>query len=176
MKKLVLSVVAALAIGLFSNNLFAQTTTPTAPASGDLIATISANADYQAFGLLLRAANLGATLKGVGPYTIFAPNNTALGNLTPDALDRLFQDPAKLAAVLKGHIVLGKYDKAGIVKALGSKMTALKTLDGQTLTLALTASKNLELTDSQGNKTQVIAFDINASNGVIIGVNNLLFK
>jgi uncharacterized surface protein with fasciclin (FAS1) repeats len=175
MKKLVFSVAAALAIGLFSNNLFAQTT-PAASGSADVITTVSTNSDYQSFGLLLRAANLSATLKGAGPYTIFAPNNTAFNNLSADVLDRLFQDPAKLAAVLKAHIVLGKYDKAGIVKALGSKMTALKTLDGQTLTLTLTPTKNLELTDSDGNKMDVIAFDINASNGVIIGVNHLLFK
>ncbi|MDP9049025.1 MAG: fasciclin domain-containing protein [Bacteroidota bacterium] len=176
MKKLFLSITTVLAIGLFSTRSIAQTTTPAAPASGDVITTVSTNADYQSFGLILRAANLGAALKDAGPYTIFAPNNTAFNNLTPDVLDRLFQDPAKLTAFLKHHIVLGKYDKAGIIKALSTKMTALKTLDGQTLTLALTASKNLELTDSDGNKTNVIAFDINASNGVIIGVNHLLFK
>ncbi len=176
MKKLVLSVVAALAIGVFSNNLFAQTATPAAPGSVDVVATIRQNTDYEAFALLLRAANLSATLKGAGPYTIFAPNNTAFSNLSSDVLDRLFQDPTKFAEVLKGHIVQGKYDKAGIIKALQTKATALKTLDGQTLTLSVNATKNLELTDSQGNKTQVIAFDMNASNGVVNGVNNILFK
>jgi uncharacterized surface protein with fasciclin (FAS1) repeats len=173
MKKIVLTLIAAVSISLASNNLFAQTT---ATPSGDVLTTISGNADYYVFGIVLRAANLGSTLKGAGPYTIFAPNNTAFANLSSGKLDSLMQDPAKLATVLKGHIVVGKYDKAGIIKALGTPPATLKTIDGQTLTLAVNAKKNLEITDSQGNKAQVIAFDMLGSNGVVIGVNAILAK
>jgi uncharacterized surface protein with fasciclin (FAS1) repeats len=180
MRKVFLTVIAVLAIGLTSNNLFAQTTTA-APAtaaagSGDVVATVSANSDYEAFALAIRSANLGSTLKGAGPYTIFAPNNTAFSNLSSGKLDSLMQDPAKFATILKGHIVSGRYDKAAIIKTLSSGTPTLKTLDGQTLTLSVNAKKNLELTDSQGNKAQVIAFDMIGTNGVVNGVNSVLAK
>jgi uncharacterized surface protein with fasciclin (FAS1) repeats len=171
MKKLILTVLAVVAIGVSSNKLFAQA------ASGDLLVTMSANPDYEAMAIAVRAANLGATLKGAGPYTVFAPNTTAFSNIPSDKLDALMKDPAALATVLKGHIVTGKYDKAAILAALRATGKAtLKTLDGQTLTLGVNEAKNLILTDSQGNTVKVVAFDILGSNGVIIGVDGILTK
>ena len=128
-------------------------------------------------GLAIRAANLGSTVKGAGPFTIFAPNNTAFSNIPSDKLDALMADPAKFASLIKGHIASGKMDKAAILAALRATGTAtLKTLDGQTLTLGVNEAKNLVLTDAQGNKVKVVAFDIYGSNGVIIGVDGLLTK
>jgi len=172
MKKLILTVIAVVTIGVSSNKLFAQ-----AAASGDLLVTMSANPDYEAMAIALRAANLGATLKGAGPYTVFAPNTIAFSNISSDKLDALMKDPAALATVLKGHIVTGKYDKAAILAALRATGKAtLKTLDNQTLTLGVNEAKNLILTDSQGNTVKVVAFDILGSNGVIIGVDGILTK
>lgn len=171
MKKLILTVVAVLAIGVSSNKLFAQA------ASGDLLVTMSGNPDYAAMAVAVRAANLGATLKGAGPYTVFAPNTAAFSNTPSDKLDALMKDPVALATVLKGHIVSGKYDKAAILAALrASGKAVLKTLDNQEITLGVNEAKNLVLTDSQGNKVKVIAFDILGSNGVIIGVDGFLTK
>src|SRR5271165_1730358 len=102
MKKVILTVMAVLGIGLSTGKLFAQAA-PAAP-TGDLIATLTANSDYNAMAVALRAANLGATLKDAGPYTIFAPNNVAFSNLSSDKLDAIMKDPATLATVLKGHI------------------------------------------------------------------------
>jgi len=171
MKKLILTVVAVLAIGVSSNKLFAQS------ASGDLLVTLSGNPDYEAMAIAVRAANLGATLKGAGPFTVFAPNTIAFSNIPSDKLDALMKDPAALATVLKGHIVTGKYDKAAILAALRATGKAtLKTLDGQTLTLGVNEAKNLILTDAQGNTVKVVAFDILGSNGVIIGVDGILTK
>lgn len=176
MKKAILTVIAVLGIGLSSGKLFAQAVPAAAP-TGDLVATLTANSDYNAMAIALRAANLGATLKGPGPFTIFAPNNTAFSNLSSDKLDALMKDPATLATVLKGHIVTGKNDKAAILAALrATGSDVLKTLDGQTLTLGVNESKNLVITDSQGNKAKVVAFDILGTNGVIIGVDGILTK
>jgi len=176
MKKAILTVIAVVSIGLSTSKLFAQTAPAAAP-SGDLVTTLSANVDYNVMAAMLRAANLGATLKGTGPYTIFAPNNNALASLSSDKLDALMKDPAALATVLKGHIATGKNDKASILAALrATGSDPLKTLDGQTLTLGVNESKNLVLTDSQGNKVKVIAFDILGTNGVIIGVDGVLAK
>lgn len=173
MKKAILSVIAVFAIALSSNNLFAQTTTAT-PA-GNLMATLSGNPDYDASAIAIRAAGLGATLKSAGPYTILAPSNTAFSNLASGKLDSLFADPVKLAAVFKGHVVSGIYDKAALIKLLGSGTPTLTTLDGKTLTLSVT-DKHLTFTDSQGNKAKVIAFDLLGTNGVAIGLDAILTK
>jgi uncharacterized surface protein with fasciclin (FAS1) repeats len=179
MKKAILTVIAVLAIGFLSNNLFAQAP-PAAPAAsaaptGNVLATLSVNPDYNAFGIALRAANLSATLNGAGPYTILAPNNVILSSMSSGKLDSLMADPAKLAAILKGHIISGTYDKAALVKTLGSGTPTLTTLDGNKLTLSVT-DKHLTFTDSQGDKAKVIAFDILGTNGVIIGIDNILTK
>ena len=176
MKKTILTVIAVLAIGFSSNKLFAQAAAAPAP-TADVLATLSANSDYNAFAVALMTANLSATLKGAGPFTIFAPNNDALSTIPADKLDALLKDPAALATVLKGHIVAGKNDKAAILAALrATGSDPLKTLDGQTLTLSVNEAKNLILTDSQGNKVKVVKFDIYGTNGVIIGVDGLLAK
>jgi uncharacterized surface protein with fasciclin (FAS1) repeats len=96
--------------------------------------------------------------------------------LPSDKLDAIMKDPATLATVLKGHIVSGKYDKAALIKALATGTATLTTLDGQKLILAVNDKKHLELTDAQGNKAQVIAFDILGSNGVAIGIDAVLTK
>jgi uncharacterized surface protein with fasciclin (FAS1) repeats len=172
MKKLFLTVFAALAIGFTSNQVFAQATAPT----GDLLVTLSGNSDYNVMAAAIRAANLGATIKGAGPYTIFAPNNTAFSNIPSDKLDAIMS-PAMLATVIKGHIVTGKYDKAAILAQLrATGKASLTTLDGKTITLGVNEAKNLVLTDSDGNKVKVVAFDILGTNGVIIGVDGLLTK
>jgi uncharacterized surface protein with fasciclin (FAS1) repeats len=189
MKKTILIVMAALAIGVITNNAFAQTTNPpaapaaaaTAPApTTDVLATLSSSdyaSDYETMAVVLRAANQGATLKGAGPYTIFAPRNDAFGNLTPAQLDALFADPAKLATVLRGHIVAGLNDKKAILASIRATGTmALKTLDGATLTLSVNAAKNLVITDAQGNTAKVIKFDMEGTNGVAIGIDALLYK
>jgi uncharacterized surface protein with fasciclin (FAS1) repeats len=182
MKKLVLTLTAALAVSICSNNLFAQTTTAapaaaTVPAAtGDLVTTVSGNSDYIALAIAIRAANIESAVNGAGPYTIFAPNDEAFSSLSSAKLDSLMKDPTKLATVLKGHIVSGKYDKAALIKALASGSATLTTLDGKPLTLSVNEKKRLELTDSQGNKAQVIAFDMLGTNGVAIGINAVLTK
>jgi len=172
MKKAILTFVAIVAIGISSNKLFAQAA-PAAP-TGDLVVTLSANPDYEALALAIRAANIGAALKATGPFTIFAPTNVAFSNISSDKLDELMKDPAKLATILRGHVVEGKYDKAAILKALTPTAT-LKTIDGQTLTLGVN-EKHLEVTDSQGNKAKVVAFDMLGTNGVAIGIDAVLTK
>jgi uncharacterized surface protein with fasciclin (FAS1) repeats len=178
MKKTILTVIAALAIGLFANKALAQAASP-AP-TADVLATLSSSdysSDYQTMAVALRAANQGATLKGAGPYTIFAPNNGAFSSLTAAQLDALFADPAKLATVLRGHVVSGLNDKKAILAAIRATGTStMKTIDGQTLTLSVNAAKNLVITDAQGNTAKVIKFDMLGTNGVAIGIDAVLYK
>ena len=180
MKKTILAVIAFLAIGIFSQKAMAQAA-PAAPAATvDVLSILSSSdysSDYQTMAIALRAANQGATLKGAGPYTIFAPNNGAFSNLTATQLDALFADPAKLATVLRGHVVAGLNDKKAILAAIRATGTStMKTIDGQTLTLSVNAAKNLVITDAQGNVAKVIKFDMVGTNGVAIGLDALLYK
>jgi hypothetical protein len=73
-------------------------------------------------------------------------------------------------------VVSGRYDKAALIKALATGKATLTTLDGKPLILAVNDKKHLELTDSDGNKAQVIAFDMLGANGVAIGIDAVLAK
>jgi len=155
------------------------TTTAVAPAAdgaSDVVGALASNADYSTALTDVKAAGLDATLKTGGPYTIFAPNNAAFSALPPAMADSLAKDPAKLATVLKGHVVNGKYGKAEIIKALnaGKGKATLTTIDGQTLTLSVTADKKLQLANAAGNTSQVILYDLVGANGVVNGLNAVL--
>jgi len=187
MKKTILTFIAALAIVTFVCKANAQSTpAPAAPAAStptgtaDVLSTLSSSdnsSNYQTMAMALRAANQTAGLKAAGPFTIFAPNNDAFAALTPAQLDALFADPAKLSAVLRGHIVAGLDDKKAILAAIRATGTmTLKTLDGATLTLSVNAAKNLVITDAQGNSAKVIKFDMEGNNGVGIGIDAVLYK
>lgn len=180
MKKPILIVAAFLTFSVFATQSFAQTA-PAAPATtapaggGDVVASATSSDNYTAFSLALRAAGLAETLEGAGPYTIFAPTNEAFGKIPSAQLDALMKDPAKLATVVKGHIISGKLMKADVIKALttGKGKATLKTLDGQDLTLSVAGGK-LQLADAAGNTALVTSFDLAASNGVIHGLNGVL--
>ena len=177
MKRSILIATVLLSVTLLSNNLFAQTAPATAaPAGGgDVVASLTSSDNYTALSIAIRAANLAQTLEGAGPFTIFAPTNAAIGQLSSAKLDSLFKDPAKLATVLKFHVVSGKYTKADIIKALtaGKGKTQLKTIEGDNLTLSVAGGK-LQLADDHGNTALVTAFDLAASNGIIHGLNGVL--
>jgi uncharacterized surface protein with fasciclin (FAS1) repeats len=180
MKKPILIVAAFLTFSVFATQSFAQTA-PAAPATaapaggGDVVASATSSDNYTAFSIALRAAGLTETLEGAGPYTIFAPTNEAFGKIPSAQLDALMKDPAKLANVIKGHIISGKMMKADVIKALttGKGKATLKTLDGQDLTLSV-ANGKLQLADAAGNTALVTSFDLAASNGVIHGLNGVL--
>lgn len=152
------------------------TTTPAAKADSvkDIQATVANVADLSTLTSAIKAANLDATLKGPGPFTVFAPGNGAFSAIPKTRLDSLMKDPVKLAKLVNAHVVVGKYDKAAIIKALtnATKTATLKTIDGQTITIAV-VDKKLQLKDAQGNTAEVTSFDTPASNGVIHGVNGV---
>jgi uncharacterized surface protein with fasciclin (FAS1) repeats len=190
MKKSVLIAVASLAIGFLSNNAIAQTqqqdtTAKAAPAttqaataasSGDVVAVLATTTDFAPLALAVKTADLEATLKGPGPFTIFAPNDVAFSKVPKPTMDDLTKDHAKLAKLLKYHVVAGKYTKADIIKALsaGKGKASLKTIDGEVLNLSVNDKSNLQIVDAKGNAAQVISFDTMASNGVVHGLNGVL--
>ena len=186
MKKSILIVGALFLISLTANQVFAQTqdttkkttttTTPATEGASDVVGALASNADYSTALAAVKTAKLDSVLKTGGPYTIFAPNNIAFSNLAPGKQDSLLKDPVKLATLLKGHVVTGKYGKADIIKALnaGKGKATLTTLDGQTLTLSISADKKLQLTNVAGSTAQVTLYDLIGANGVVNGINGIL--
>jgi uncharacterized surface protein with fasciclin (FAS1) repeats len=188
MKKSILVVAATLSIGMLVNKSFAQTqdttkkttttttTTTAVQATGDVVSTLSSNADYSTAAIAAKAASLDAKLSPTATYTIFAPNNAAFNKLPQGKLDSLMKDTAKLAGVLKVHVVNGKYGKAEIIKALtaGKGKASLTAVDGETLLLAVTPNHTVQLTDQTGNSAEVTLYDLQGTNGVVNGINGVL--
>ncbi|SDP80748.1 Uncaracterized surface protein containing fasciclin (FAS1) repeats [Mucilaginibacter sp. OK268] len=194
MKKSVLIAIASLTIGFLSTNAIAQTqqqdttkrdtsnkaapasTAAPSAASGDVVGVLSSSTNFAPMALAIKNADLEATLKGAGPFTVFAPNDVAFSKVPKPAMDDLMKDHAKLAKVLKYHVIAGKYTKTDIIKALnaGKGKAVLKTIDGDAVTLSVNDKSNLQLTDAKGNTAVVVSFDSMASNGVIHGLDSVI--
>lgn len=131
---------------------------------------------------LVTAANLGGTLAGPGPYTVFAPDNSGFAALPPTTITAL-KDPANqatLVRILNYHIVPGALDFATLkaqITAGGGKAT-LTTAAGVPLTVEVfplqAGGETLVLTGANGNKAYVTAADIKQSNGIFHVVNGVL--
>lgn len=106
----------------------------------------------------LKAANLVTALQGDGPFTVFAPSDAAFAKLPAGTVDALLKDPAKLAAILKYHVISGKVMAADVIKGNGA-MPA--TLNGAKLNITVKGGKVYV------NDAMVTTADVGASNGVI---------
>ena len=127
----------------------------TAGGSKDIVDTAVADGHFKTLATALQAAGLVDTLKGPGPFTVFAPTDEAFAKLPPGALDALLKDKAKLTAVLTYHVVAGKVSAAELVK-----LPAAKTVQGGSLTVK--AGKEVTV-----DGARVVKADVPASNGVI---------
>lgn len=112
---------------------------------------------------LLAASGLDKTLQGKGPFTIFAPTDKAFAQLPPDVLAALKQDPKKLEALLKYHVVEGALKSADM-----AKLKEQKSLGGEVLKTALVDNV------AQINDAQVTEPDVETSNGLIQVIDRLL--
>ena len=121
----------------------------------DIVDTAVAAGQFKTLAAALEKADLVATLKGKGPFTVFAPTDAAFAKVPKADLDALLADKAKLAAVLTYHVV------AGNVMAKDVKPGKVKTVQGSELTLA-TSDGGVKV-----DGAQVVKADIVADNGVI---------
>ncbi|MFN5758751.1 MAG: fasciclin domain-containing protein [Sphingomonadaceae bacterium] len=129
-----------------------------------------ASPDHKTLVAAVKAANLVDTLASPGPFTVFAPTDTAFAAL-PKGIVASLLEPAnitKLQAVLTYHVVPGKVAAADLIKAIqaGGGSTSLKTVEGSVLTASL-ANGAVVLTDENGGKATVVAADVKGSNGII---------
>lgn len=146
-------------------------------ATKDIIDNAVNSKDHTTLVAAVKAADLVETLKGAGPFTVFAPTNAAFDKIPKATLDTLLKPESKkaLAGILTYHVVAGKQDAASIVKAIeaGNGKATFKTVAGGTLTASLDG-KNVVLTDEKGGKSTVTIADVMQSNGVIHVVDTVL--
>ena len=136
----------------------------TVMAEKDIVDTAVAAGDFKTLAAALTAAGLVDTLKGEGPFTVFAPTDAAFEKLPKGTVETLLKEPTgTLAEILKYHVVSGKVMAADVVTLDGQKV---KTVQGAELTVQVSDGK-VVLVDVAGNKINVVTTDIEASNGVI---------
>jgi len=127
--------------------------------------------DHTTLVAAVKAAGLVETLQGAGPFTVFAPTNSAFDKLPEGTVATLLKPENKqmLTAVLTYHVVAGKMDADTIVKAIkkGNGKAVLTTVSGGKLTAMMNGERNVTLTDEKGNTSNISVYDVYQSNGVI---------
>ena len=122
----------------------------------DIVDTAVAAGDFSTLVTAVKAAGLVETLKGEGPFTVFAPTDAAFAKVPTDTLNALLADKEALANVLTYHVVAGNVMAADVVE-----LTSAVTVQGQAVSIEVKDGKVYV------DGTQVVATDIKASNGVI---------
>jgi len=140
-------------------------------ASKDIVDNAVNSADHTTLVAAVKAAGLVQTLKGAGPFTVFAPTNDAFEDLPEGTVETLLkpENKAALTKVLTYHVVAGRMTSADLwkaVKAAGGSAT-LKTVSGGTLWIQMNGPSNLVLRDEMGKTANISTYDVSQSNGVI---------
>ncbi len=179
MKKLILFSLAFL--GLFQINVQAQNTSVKAMFASyqaDDVVDIAISSDaHTTLVAALKAAGLVETLKGDGPFTIFAPTNDAFDKLPEGTLVSLLKPENKdqLTSILTYHVVAANYMSTDVVNALKDNdgKFSVKTVNGAELTIWQDGD-DIKLKDAQGNYSTITAVDLKGSNGVIHVVDTVV--
>jgi uncharacterized surface protein with fasciclin (FAS1) repeats len=143
----------------------------------DIIDNAVNSADHTTLVAAVKAAGLVDTLKGPGPFTVFAPTNEAFAKLPAGAVDNLLKPENKemLTKVLTYHVVAGRLSAVDLRKMIqaGNGHAELKTVSGGTLT-AMMQGKNIVLKDEKGGISTVTIPNVFQSNGVIHVVDTVV--
>lgn len=145
--------------------------------SRDIIDNAVNSKDHTTLVAAVKAADLVDTLKGPGPFTVFAPTNAAFDALPAGTVDTLLKPENKgmLTTILTYHVVPGKWDAAALSKMIkdGKGKAMVKTVSGGTL-MAKSNGKKIMLTDEKGGTATVTIADVYQSNGVIHVIDKVL--
>lgn len=128
----------------------------------DIVDTAVSAGSFGTLVAAVKAAGLVETLKGAGPFTVFAPTDEAFAKLPAGTVDSLLQDIPKLKQILTYHVVSGKVLAADVVK-----LTSAKTVEGSNVTID--ASNGVKI-----NKSTVTTADVVCDNGVIHIIDTVL--
>jgi uncharacterized surface protein with fasciclin (FAS1) repeats len=140
---------------------FAITFAAAGTQAADIVDTAVAAGEFKTLAVALEKAGLVQTLKGPGPFTVFAPTDAAFAKVPKAQLDALLADKDKLAAVLTYHVVPGK------VMAKDVKAGKVKTVQGSQLTLGTSGGVTVD-------NAKVVKADIAADNGVIHVIDSVV--
>ena len=152
-------------------------TMETADTAPDIIGVAQSDANFSTLVTAINAADLGGTLSGDGPYTVFAPTNAAFEKLPAGTLDTLTmpENREQLRNILTYHVVSGDMMAAALTQAItdGNGSAELTTLSGETLTATLDGEEVI-LTDATGGTATVTMTDVDAANGTIHAIDTVL--
>ena len=129
--------------------------------AADIVDTAIKAGNFKTLVAAVQAAGLVDTLKGPGPFTVFAPTDEAFAKIPKATLDGLLKDKAALAKILTYHVVAGK------VMAKDVKAGMVKTVQGSDITLATSGGVTV-------NGAKVVAADVAADNGVIHAIDTVI--
>lgn len=133
----------------------------TAAHAKDIVDTAVSAGSFKTLVTAVQAAGLVDTLKGPGPFTVFAPTDEAFAKIPKADLDALLADKKKLAAVLTYHVVPGK------VMAADVKAGKVKTVQGSEITVSTADGVKVD-------NAKVVSTDVAASNGVIHVIDSVI--
>jgi uncharacterized surface protein with fasciclin (FAS1) repeats len=150
----------ALAFLLTAPALMAQSTP--APMKADIVETATAAGSFNTLLAALNAAGLADTLKGTGPFTVFAPTDEAFAKLPAGTVEALLKDIPKLRSILTYHVVAGQVLAKDVVK-----LASAKTLQGQSLAIHTQGGVQVD-------GARVVQADVMASNGVIHVIDSVV--
>jgi len=144
----------------------------------DIVDNAVNSADHSTLVAAVKAADRVATLKGPGPFTVFAPVNDAFKDLPEGTVETLLkpENKATLAKVLTYHVVAGRLDAMALRKAIkaGDGTATLKTVSGGSLWVMMNGPSNIVVKDEAGNVAHISTYDVNQSNGVIHVIDRVL--
>ena len=146
--------------------------------TGTIVEVAQGNPDFSTLVSAVTSANLGETLSGEGPYTVFAPTNAAFDKVPQATRDELMSDAGRedLTNILTYHVVQGETNAQALTQAIeaaGEDGYKLTTVNGAELT-AMMDGENVVLVDAAGNRATVTSTDVDASNGVIHVIDTVL--
>ena len=171
-----------LALALASTSVFAADTVMVGGMQmfpkKDIIDNAVNSADHKTLVAAVKAADLVATLKSEGPFTVFAPTDEAFGKLPAGTVDTLVkpENKATLTKILTYHVVTGKLDYKALAKLIkaGDGLAMLTTVSGGKLTAMMNGDHNIALKDEKGNVASISIYDVYQSNGVIHVIDTVL--
>jgi uncharacterized surface protein with fasciclin (FAS1) repeats len=144
----------------------------------DIVDNAVNSADHTTLVAAVKAAGLVETLKGAGPFTVFAPTNAAFAALPEGTVPTLLQPENKeqLTKVLTYHVVPGRHDAIALMKAIkkGDGKATLTTASGETLWIMMNGDRNVVVRDAKGGVAAISTYDVVQSNGVIHVVDKVL--
>jgi uncharacterized surface protein with fasciclin (FAS1) repeats len=136
------------------------------------------SADHTTLVAAVKEAGLVDALQGKGPFTVFAPVNSAFSALPAGTVETLLkpENKAQLTKILTYHVVPGSLTFVKLKKMVqtGKGKAELKTLAGEDLTAMLNGPNNITITDAKGNVADITIYDVIQSNGVIHSIDKVL--